>query len=247
MIRQQKEKKNSNNPDCSKCGLPLQLRDQQVQLQALAQNLFKVQEEERQWFSRELHDEMGQWLTAVYAEAEAISNSEKTDSSILQGAQSIKDSVNKMHDVIHGMMHELRPALLDTLGLTDSLHDLRERWCSHNPDISCNLVLEGECNNVDDIIGITIYRIVQEALNNISIHAGANRVLIKLSQKVEMFTNSDILLLNIDDNGKGFNPDQQSHGFGLLGMYERADAIGGEFSLYSEPGRGTQIKAKFPT
>jgi signal transduction histidine kinase len=108
-------------------------------------------------------------------------------------------------------------------------------------------VLEGECNNVDDIIGITIYRIIQEALNNISIHAGANRVLIKLSQKVEMLTNSNILLLNIDDDGKGFNPDQQSHGFGLLGMYERADAIGGELSLYSEPGRGTQIKAKFPT
>ena len=245
MIRQREEEKNGDILACSKCGLPARLRNQQVQLQLLAQNLFKVQEEERKWFSRELHDELGQWLTAVYAEAEVISNSKETDSSILEGTKSIKNSVKKMHEIIHGMMHELRPTLLDTLGLTDSLHDLRERWCSHNPDISCNLVLEGECNNIDDVVAITIYRIVQEALNNISIHAGANRVQIHLSQRLEMFTNTNNLLLNIDDNGKGFNTDQESDGFGLLGMRERVNAVRGKFSLYSAPDQGTQIEAKF--
>ena len=148
MIQHKEKKRNYDVPDCSKCVLPAQLKTQQIELQLLAQNLLKVQEDERQHLSSELHDELGQWLTAVSAETEAISNSVHGNSKVLAGTQSIKESVGKMHDVIHNIMHQLRPALLDTLGLVDSLNDLRAQWSSHNPNISCKFVMEGELNNL---------------------------------------------------------------------------------------------------
>ena len=245
MIRRQ-EKKRNKIPDNGKKGLSVRTPTIKKQLQLLAHNLLKVQEDERKWFSCELHDEFGQWLTAVYAEAEAITNSKKIDIRIKESAQSIKNCVNNMHEVIHSLMYELRPVLLDTLGLPESLYDLNEKWCVHNPNISSKIILDGDFKNIDSALGITIYRIIQEALNNISKYARATRVLIKLNRKVEVLTRDNIILLSIEDNGKGFNQEKQSGGFGILGMRERANAVRGEFSLYSESGHGTQINAKFP-
>ena len=245
MIQHKEKKRNYDVPDCSKCVLPAQLKTQQLELQLLAQNLLKVQEDERQHFSSELHDELGQWLTAVSAETEAISNSVHGNSKILAGTQSIKESVGKMHDVIHNIMHQLRPALLDSLGLVDSLNDLRAQWSSHNPNISCKFVMEGELNNFGEIINITIFRIIQESLNNICSHAEATQVLVHLNHKLDVPAGTNILLLSIEDNGKGYNPKQQSGGFGVLGMRERTIAAGGKFSLYSAPGHGTQINVSF--
>ena len=241
MIQEHVEKNENDKKELS-----VQTLDIKEQLQSLAHNLLKVQEEEKKWFSRELHDEIGQWLTAVYAEAEAITNKEKIDSHIREGAQSIKYCVNNMHKVIHSLMHELRPVLLDTVGLSESLYDLNGRWSEHNPDISSKVTLEGDFKNLDGTLSITIYRIIQEALNNISKHANATRVVIHLNRKVEVLTGDDMILLSIEDNGRGFNQKQQPSGFGVLGMRERANAVHGTFSLYSAPSCGTQISAKFP-
>jgi two-component system nitrate/nitrite sensor histidine kinase NarX/two-component system sensor histidine kinase UhpB len=246
MIQHKEKKRNYGTPDRNKWVLPTRLKTQQIELQLLAQNLLKVQEDERQHLSRELHDELGQWLTAISAETEAISNSIHGNSKVRTGTQSIKESVGKMHDVIHNIMHQLRPALLDSLGLEDSLNDLRAQWSSHNPDISCKFVMEGELNNFGEMINITIFRIIQESLNNICSHAEATRVLVHLNHKLDVPAGTNILLLSIEDNGKGYNPKQQSGGFGVLGMRERAIAAGGKFSLYSAPGHGTQINVSFP-
>lgn len=246
MIQHKEKKRNYDVPDCSKCVLPAQLKTQQIELQLLAQNLLKVQEDERQHLSSELHDELGQWLTAVSAETEAISNSVHGNSKVLAGTQSIKESVGKMHDVIHNIMHQLRPALLDSLGLVDSLNDLRAQWSSHNPNISCKFVMEGELNNFGEIINITIFRIIQESLNNICSHAEATKVLVHFNHKLDVPAGTNILLLSIEDNGKGYNSKQQFGGFGVLGMRERTIAAGGKFSLYSAPGHGTQINVSFP-
>ena len=239
-------KKRYGAPGCSKCVLPTQLKTQQIELQLLAQNLFKVQEDERQLLSRELHDELGQWLTAISAETEAISNSFHGNSKVRIGTQSIKESVGKIHNVIHNIMHQLRPALLDALGLIDSLNDLRSQWSSHNPGISCKFVMEGEFNNFGEMINITIFRIIQESLSNICNHAEATLVLVHLNHKLDVPAGTNILLLSIEDNGKGFNPKQQSGGFGVLGMRERIIAAGGKFSLYSALGHGTQINVSLP-
>ena len=212
----------------------------------LTQNLFKVQEEERRHLARELHDELGQWLTAIYAEAKAIANSVSPDSAIHSGAQTIGDSVGKMHDAVHDLLHQLRPALLDMLGLADSLRELKKQWCSHHPETSCELVLEGEFEGLSETINITVYRIVQEALNNIASHAHASRAQLRLSRKRDETAAIDTLLLSVEDNGKGYNPEQQSGGLGLLGMRERAIAAGGEFTSRSAPGHGTHIDVRLP-
>ncbi len=227
----------------------------------LTQSLFKVQEEERRHLARELHDEMGQWLTAIFAEAKAIANSVSKDSDIYTGAQAISESVGKMHAVVHDLLHQLRPALLDMLGLADSLRELKKQWCSHHPETSCELVLEGEFENLGEMIDITVYRIVQEALTNVGSHAHASRVQVQLSRtqgepptlwlSVEdngrgYNSATDTLRLSVEDNGRGYNSGQQTGGLGLLGMRERTIAAGGEFTMRSAPGHGTHIDIRLP-
>ena len=234
----------------------------------LTQNLFKLQEEERRYLARELHDELGQWLTAISAEVRAISNSVSKDSSIYAGTQAIAESAGKMNEVIHNLLHQLRPALLDVLGLADSLCELKRRWCSHHPQTSCELVLEGELEGLSETVNITVYRIVQEALNNICSHAHASRVVVRLSREqgeapadnaplpnmedalFPMVSSAvpvtDTLWLSVEDNGRGYNPGQQSGRLGLLGMRERAIAAGGEFTVHSAPGHGTHIDVRLP-
>lgn len=212
----------------------------------LTQSLFKVQEEERRHLARELHDELGQWLTAIFAEAKAIANSVSQGSGIYTGAQAISDSVGKMHDVVHDLLHQLRPALLDMLGLADSLRELKKQWCSHHPETSCELVLEGEFGGLSETVNITVYRIVQEALSNISSHAHASRAQVRLRREQDETAATDTLWLSVEDNGRGYNPNQQFGGLGLLGMRERAIAAGGEFTSRSAPGHGTHIDIRLP-
>jgi two-component system nitrate/nitrite sensor histidine kinase NarX/two-component system sensor histidine kinase UhpB len=246
MIAVKSIKSNIGIRDCSKCELPIQLLAEKKKLQSLAQNLFKIQEDERQQLSHELHDELGQWLTAIYADAVSISNRIPKNTDTLANAQSIKESVGNVHKLLHAFMYQLRPALLDTLGLEDSLKDLKINLCLHNPDISCRLELSGKLNKFDEILNITIYRIIQEALNNISKHAKATKVLIRLNHKHDASTRANILWLEVEDNGKGYNPIKLHNGFGILGMRERANSVNGEFSLYSQQGKGTQLKVRFP-
>lgn len=212
----------------------------------LTQSLFKVQEEERRHLARELHDELGQWLTAIYAEAQAISNNVYKESSIHASAQAISKSVGTMHDVIHDLLHQLRPALLDALGLADSLRELKKQWCARHPETVCELALEGEFGDLSEIVNITIYRIIQEALTNVSSHAQASRVMVQLTRERNETAASDALLLSVEDNGKGYNPGQHCGGLGLLGMRERVIAAGGEFTVHSAPGHGTRINVKLP-
>ncbi|SDH39324.1 ATP-binding protein [Nitrosomonas sp. Nm132] len=212
----------------------------------LMQNLFKMQEEERRFLARELHDELGQWLTAIHAETETIAYFSDQDSTIYTSAQAIKRCVKKMHEVMHDMLRQLRPTLLDTLGLEDALLELREQWITHNPHIILKLKFEGTLDKLNEHTNITIFRIVQEALNNVRNHAQATRVLIRLNRKTGTTAADDILSLSVKDNGKGYNVNQIPTGLGLLGIRERAIASGGKFSVRSTPNHGTQIHVKLP-
>ncbi|MDV6344115.1 ATP-binding protein [Nitrosomonas sp. Is37] len=212
----------------------------------LMQNLFKIQEEERRLLAHELHDELGQWLTAIHAETETIAYFSEKDSAIHISAQAIKECIKKMHDAMRDMLCQLRPVLLDTLGLEDALLELKKQWTTHNPHITLELEFEGKFDNLSELINITTFRIVQEALNNVRNHAQANWVLIHLHRKTGAIPADDVLSLSVEDNGKGYDVDQVPHGLGLLGMRERAIAAGGKFFVRSIPNHGTQIHAKFP-
>ena len=218
-----------------------------LQSRALARRMFDIQEEERRKISCELHDELGQWLTAIQAEAQVIENTcPKKVPAILNSVGSIKHCTESMHDVIHRIVHNLRPALLDTLGLADSLRELEKQWCQPRFGISCELMLEGDLASLGDEIKITVFRVVQEAFNNIANYAQANHVAIQLKRVPDADARADVLLLSITDDGVGFDMEKKSSGTGILGMRERVIATGGEFDLSSMPGQGVRIHIKLP-
>jgi len=211
----------------------------------LMKNIYQAQEQERCAIARELHDELGQWLTAIYAEAEIISSYADKDSIIIGSCQEIKNCSQRMHELMRGMLHKLRPVLLDTLGLPDALLDLKEQWHKHHTHTTLELTLEGKFENLDEHISITVYRIVQEALNNISSHANATKASIHLRCKPDE-NNKSSLMLCVEDNGTGYDLTLNPKGFGLLGMRERAIAAGGKLTVCSVPKEGTKICVKLP-
>ena len=214
----------------------------------LTRRLFTVQELERRHLSRELHDELGQWLTAIQADAQSIHcvsiKNPDTCANCEESAQAIVSGADQIHQVVRRILRRLRPVVLDQLGLADSLEEIVGQWRTHHPDVYCELTLEGALNDLNEVTNITLYRTVQAALANISSHAGASQVSIRLRRE------PDHILLSVADNGQGMDLDMDMHlpslGLGLLGMRERAIAAEGEFSVTSKPGQGVRIDVKLP-
>jgi len=146
----------------------------------LTQGLFKAQEDESKYLAREIHDELGQWMTAILAEAEILSANNEQNT--VNQASAISNCVGKMHQVVRHLMGHLRPTTLDILGLEDSLSELMGEWRSHHPKVSLDHLVEGQFEDIRAPINITLYRIMQEALNNISKYAHATRVTVRLTR-----------------------------------------------------------------
>lgn len=210
----------------------------------LTRRLFNAQELESRHLSRELHDELGQWLTAIQADAQSIHcvSRKKPDTCATchDSAQAIVSGADQIHQVVRRILRRLRPVALDQLGLADSLEEIVGQWRTHHPDVSCELTLEGALNDLNEVTNITLYRTIQTALTNISSHADASQVSINLRRE------PDHILLSVADNGQGMNMHPPSLGLGLLGMRERAIAADGEFSFTSKPGQGLRIDVKLP-
>ncbi|WP_432472758.1 transporter substrate-binding domain-containing protein [Amphritea sp. HPY] len=213
----------------------------------LTQRMFQVQEEERRYLARELHDEFGQWLTAIHINAEVISQLNGGQNEGVQAtAQIIDDSATEMHKNIRGMIRQLRPTLLDEFGLVESLKELINQRQEQHPAVELKLTMDGELDDLDDDLNITLYRVIQESLTNAAKYSGANYVAVQLIRHTEETGEQDSLLLSVEDNGKGMDMEATTEGFGLVGMRERVLAAHGEFILNSYVGNGVQIKATFP-
>ena len=158
----------------------------------------------------------------------------------------IENISSQMHKSIHRMIQELRPVDLDELGLKDSLQELVDRWQENYPRTHCDLNTKGNFDDVNRMLGVTIYRIVQESLTNTAKYAEADNVSIQLDRYTGQTEGSDYLLLRIKDDGKGINPDESTEGFGIVGMRERVLAARGEFVLNYTPGEGVLIEASLP-
>jgi len=210
-------------------------------------------EDERRSLARELHDELGQYVTAIKTFAVAIVNKTKGQSfdiapDISSNAQTIVAAANQIYDGMHNIIRKLRPGALDNLGLSETLRDAVNYWQKLNPDIRLSLNLEGNLDKLGETLNINVYRIVQEAINNALKHAQASEIEIKLALNVKASTNVDELSLMIKDNGIGMNMaavDQSQH-FGLVGMRERVQGFHGSFHLDSEPNLGTIIYITIP-
>jgi len=200
-----------------------------------------VQEEERKYLARELHDELGQCITAIQADAESICDlSQDGDSRIKTSASAILDVSSRIYEVVHSMMQRLRPGILDDLGLVEALKDAIVAWQERNPNTHCLFNASGNLANLGERINITVYRIIQECLTNVSKHARAGTVTITLTGT------ADRLILDIEDDGRGADLSAPRSGLGLIGMRERVESLGGEFRLDSREGEGLSIMISVP-
>lgn len=208
---------------------------------ALVHTSLTVQEDERKHLARELHDELGQCITAIQADAESIRDlSSGHDERIATSSGAILDVSSRIYEVVHSMMQRLRPGILDDLGLVEALRDAVSAWQERNPQTSCVLNATGALAGLGERINITIYRIVQECLTNISKHAQADTV------TIDLHADADRLLLAVRDNGRGMDLAVPRSGLGLIGMRERVEALGGEFNLDTQPEAGLALVISLP-
>lgn len=215
------------------------LEEQQEENRQLNRRLMSVQESERRHLSRELHDELGQSISAIKAMAV---NLRQHPDNIQDGTSAIIGVCNQMYSVVRDMMNRLRPVALEELGVETAIERLVDGWNDHQEECFCALTITGDFNGVDEDTAITLYRIVQEALTNVAKHAKAEKVEIVLGRK----TAAEITV-NIRDDGQGFDAKTKQRGMGLLGMRERIEALHGKISLASEPGEGVSITVTIPS
>ncbi len=231
----------------------LQQHSEQLQLQLqenqrLTHKILDIQERERRHLAQELHDELGQCLTAIRTDARMLLQ-EHPDSqdSVNQHAESIDAVAGHIYDVTYDLMHALRPTLLDDLGLVDAVRELIRGQQLERQGIHMELHLKGALNDMEERYNINLYRMIQEALTNLQRHAHCNRASIRL-QRFDADTDTDRLELEIRDNGGGFDPQiiSQKGRFGVLGMQTRAKALGGSLQLCSAPAQGTRLLLRIP-
>ena len=205
-------------------------------------------EEERRSIARELHDELGQCVTAIKTIGTAISNrTQETAPDTHANALTIVSVASHIYDVVHGIIRQLRPTALDHLGLSETLRDTVSAWRERHPDIACDLRLEGAIEGMGETINITVYRIVQECLTNVARHAVATRSDIDVARRNDP-QRGDVVKVVVRDNGKGFAQqlEREATRFGLIGMRERVQALDGEFRIDSSPGEGVTVIAVIP-
>jgi signal transduction histidine kinase len=241
-----------------------------AQNRELAQRLIGLQEEERRNLARELHDELAQLVGAIKLDAQGIQRqldgvspnpvsqnpvSQNPGKDVLHiNAHAIVQAADQLHALTRDLLQQLRPAGLDELGLQACVQALAERWELRH-GIECVFLPEGDLQGLGEALDITLYRMLQEGLNNIARHANAQRALLRLQRQ------ADSVQISIEDDGMGLplrhhaaaeateaarNAANQSTGFGLIGMRERIAALGGSLQLLPGSRGGLCLRASLP-
>ncbi len=210
----------------------------------LTKRLIRLQEEEYRWLARELHDEMGQSLTAIKADAVLIGNHCRTHASpIGRSARAIAATADDLYELTRALIRHLRPGALDDLGLVAALESYLREWRARRPGIACTFSAEGELEGLGEDINITLYRVIQECLTNVIRHAAASRV------EVRLYRACGEVCLNVRDNGRGVAAQRvpwRNQRLGLIGMRERVEGLGGRIALDSLPGEGLGVTVHLP-
>jgi signal transduction histidine kinase len=213
----------------------------------LLQEIFSIQEEERRRIARELHDETSQAVASLVASLETASGmlnvSKDKVGTRLKEAQALSIGIL---DEIHKIIYELRPTLLDDLGLVSAIRRLIDNNL-RLAGILVNFKTVGREKRLSPQLETTIFRVIQEAVNNVARHAGARRVSLSVHFKKE------VIRVKIKDDGKGFdveeaiNSKERPRGLGLLGMMERIELMNGSLNIRSAQGAGTEVDIEIPT
>jgi len=210
-----------------------------LELESLSARLVEAQEEERRSISRELHDEVGQSLGALLVEVGQLTKLVPPEDRVTQAQIThIKSVAETAVKSIRDIALLLRPPMLDDLGLVPAL-EWQAREISRRSDMEVEVQSQNVSEELGDETKVTIYRLVQEALNNAATHASAKNA------KVTALQGPDKITVEITDDGDGFDPERK-RGMGILGMEERVRRLGGSLTIQSAPGKGATVTAELP-
>jgi signal transduction histidine kinase len=217
-----------------------------VEREAMRRELLRhtviAQEDERARIARELHDETAQLLTAMALDLATLRQ-------VLPGGQPVSGMLDRVQSLcrqmsqgIYRLVHDLRPAQLDDLGLVAALHYLvDEERRRTRMDIA--LDIQGSIKRVDPLVETVMFRVAQEALTNVARHANCETAKVLVEYRDEQ------IMMQVNDAGAGFDPQQElqpPHGWGLAGMRERVESVGGRLKIISTPGQGTRVEVVIP-
>ena len=217
----------------------------QEQLRRLSRQVLSAQEEERKEISRELHDVIAQTLTGINVRLAALKkeagvNTKGLDRNIARTQRLVEKSV----DIVHRFARELRPAVLDDLGLIPALHSFLKNFGART-GLRAKMTAFTAVEDLDAAKRTALYRVAQEALTNVARHAKASRVAVNLQRQ------NGSACMEIRDDGRSFEVERGFHAkgskrLGLLGMRERVEMVGGTFFVESAPGKGTTVRVEIP-
>jgi signal transduction histidine kinase len=230
-----------------------ELRISRSQLRALATRLQQIREEERLMVAREIHDEMGGGLTGLKMDLSWLLR-KMGDADPCEERVALMDKIHtsnalidQMIKVVRRISADLRPSVLDDLGLIAALSWQAQEFTSRT-EIQCEFVTHIDYINLEDETATGVFRVFQEALTNVMRHSQATKVAVVLREDERSLFGDESLVLEIRDNGRGITEEEilNPESLGLLGMKERVLAFGGELSIRGEPGGGTVLVLKIP-
>jgi two-component system sensor histidine kinase UhpB len=208
----------------------------------LARELIQIQENERRSLARELHDEMGQTLTALGVTAALLErNAAASDrEQIVSCAGNLRRELRVGREQLRAILKNLRPHGLDAEGLAGALQELVAAWRQRGTGIDFHLVLPPRLPQIEEQSSLVVYRVVQEALTNVVRHSGAKTC------QIEIRLVEPSLQVAIEDDGKGLPAEGLTRRGGLLGLEERLEMVGGRLAIASQPARGLLLTAELP-
>jgi len=218
------------------------LRNSHEQLRYLAAHLQSAREEERGYIAREIHDELGQTLSRLKLDLswlkKRLTNEQQQ---LIEKTEKMSGLIDTTITAVQRISSELRPGVLDYLGLTDAI-EWQVKEFVEQTGIECSAAIANDISVEDKSISTAVFRIVQEALTNVIRHSKATCVNVDLANK------DNALVLEVRDNGTGIDAEKISSrsSFGLMGMRERARFLGGEINILGIPGKGTTVRVSIP-
>lgn len=211
----------------------------------VSRGVLRLQEEERGRISRDLHDGIGQILTALKIQLELLEQEAASITQLTSRIAGARELADTALTEVRQLSHLLRPQMLDELGLEPTLRWLA-RTFQKRTGIAVDLTIEGAERRADPDVETLVYRIVQEALTNVARHSGAKAAAVTLRRE------ADRLIVRIEDRGSGFSPEielaagEGDRGFGVRAMRDRVEFMNGRFSIRSSAGAGTAVEAEIP-
>ncbi|HVC32244.1 MAG TPA: histidine kinase, partial [Chloroflexota bacterium] len=215
------------------------LRQQEAQRQALLGRILTAQEDERQRISRELHDSIGQAFWALTLNLERLQRLDGCPPALQGELASLQKLAAESLSDLRRLTVALRPAALDDLGLVPAIRRYAELYLG-DAGIAFEIADHGSEGRLDPFRETVVYRVVQEAINNVARHSGATEA------RIELRRVDNTLSATVTDNGRGFDRTIREPGVGLQGMAERALLVGGKLEVDSAPGRGTVVGLTIP-